>query len=131
MLELTPTTLRIFKTSWFAKSAKKANIRDVELCAAIEQVLDGKADDLGGGVFKKRLNDNMHRSIILAKGKHYWVFEYLFAKKDRDNIDINELAAFRDLAKGYAGLTDEQIALLVKNGQLEEICNDHKTKIQK
>jgi hypothetical protein len=129
MLELTPTTLRIFKTSWFAKSAKKANIRDVELCAAIEQVLEGKADDLGGGVFKKRLNDNMHRSIILAKGRHYWVFEYLFAKKDRDNIDNNELSAFRDLAKGYAGLTNEQIALLVKNGQLEEICNDHKTKI--
>jgi hypothetical protein len=129
MLELTPTTLRIFKTSWFAKSAKKANIREVELCAAIEQVLEGKADDLGGGVFKKRLNDNMHRSIILAKGKHYWVFEYLFAKKDRDNIDNNELSAFRDLAKGYAGLTNEQIALLVKNRQLEEICNDHKTKI--
>ncbi len=129
MLELTPITLRIFKTSWFAKSAKKANIRDVELCAAIEQVLEGKADDLGGGVFKKRLNDNMHRSIILAKGKHYWVFEYLFAKKDRDNIDNNELSAFRDLAKGYAGLTDEQIALLVINRQLEEVCNDHKTKI--
>lgn len=129
MFELTPTTLRIFKTSWFAKSAKKAKIRDVELCVAIEQVLEGKADDLGGGVFKKRLNDNMHRSIILAKGKHYWVFEYLFAKQDRDNIDINELSAFRDLAKGYAGLTDEQIALLVKNRQLEEICNDHKTKI--
>lgn len=131
MLELSPDTLRIFKTSWFAKSAKKANIRDVELCAAIEQVLEGKADDLGGGVFKKRLNDNMHRSIILAKGRHDWVFEYLFAKKDRDNIDNNELSAFRDLAKGYAGLTNEQIALLLKNRQLEEICNDHKTKIQK
>lgn len=129
MFELTQTTLRIFKTSWFAKSAKKANIRDVELCTAIEQVLEGKADDLGGGVFKKRLNDIMHRSIILAKGKNYWVFEYLFAKKDRDNIDNNELSAFRDLAKGYAGLTDEQIALLEKNRQLEEICNDHKTKI--
>ena len=129
MHQLTPTTLRIFKTAWFTKSAKKANIRDIELCAAIRQVLEGKADDLGGGVFKKRLNDNMHRSIILAMGKNYWVFEYLFAKKDRDNIDINELSAFRDLAKGYAGLTDEQIALLVKNRQLEEICNDHKTKI--
>jgi len=129
MSKLMPTTLRIFKTSWFAKSAKKANILDVELCAAIRQVLEGKADDLGGGVFKKRLNDNMHRSIILAKGKNYWIFEYLFAKKDRDNIDTNELSAFRELAKGYAKLMDEQIALLLKNGQLEEICNDHKTKI--
>lgn len=92
--------------------------------------MQGKADDLGGGVFKKRLNDNMHRSIILAKGGHYWMYEYLFAKKDRDNIEADELSAFRDLAKGYAGLTDEQIAKLVQNRQLEEICNDDKTQIQ-
>lgn len=92
--------------------------------------MQGKADDLGGGVFKKRLNDNMHRSIILAKGRHYWVYEYLFAKKDRDNIEADELSAFRNLAKGYAGLADEQIARLVQNRQFEEICNDDKTQIQ-
>ena len=118
---------RVFKTSWFAKASRKANISDSELCSTIRQVMQGKADDLGGGVFKKRLNDNMHRSIILAKGKHYWVYEYLFAKKDRDNIEADELSAFRDLAKSYAGLTDEQIAKLVQNRQFEEICNDDKT----
>ena len=51
----------------------------------------GQADDLGGGVFKKRLNDNMHRSIILAKGGRRWVYEFLFAKKDRANIANDEL----------------------------------------
>ncbi len=107
--------------------ARKGHISDSELCAAIGQVMQGKADDLGGGVFKKRLNDNMHRSIILAKGKHYWVYEYLFAKKDRDNISDDELSTFRDLAKSYAGLTIEQIAKLVQNRQFEEICNDNKT----
>lgn len=91
--------------------------------------MEGKADDLGGGVFKKRLNDNMHRSIILAKGRNYWVYEYLFAKKERDNIEEDELSAFRDLAKSYARLTDDQIARLVQNRQFEEICND-KTQIQ-
>jgi len=124
------TSPRVFKTSWFAKAAKKANISDSELCTVIRQVMQGKADDLGGGVFKKRLNDNMHRSIILAKGRHYWVYEYLFAKKDRDNIEADELSAFRDLAKSYARLTDEQIARLMQNRQLEEICNDDKTQIQ-
>jgi len=92
--------------------------------------MQGKADDLGGGVFKKRLNDNMHRSIILAKGRHYWVYEYLFAKKDRGNIEDDELSAFRDLAKNYARLTDEHIARLVQSRQFEEICNDDKTQIQ-
>ncbi len=41
---------RVFKTAWFGKAAKKASIRDVELCSAIKQVMLGQADDLGGGV---------------------------------------------------------------------------------
>lgn len=62
---------RAFKTARFAKDAKKAKIKDVELCSGVQQVLLGQADDLGGGVFKKRLNNNLHRSIILAKGGNY------------------------------------------------------------
>ncbi|MBB6300935.1 hypothetical protein GGE67_001541 [Rhizobium leucaenae] len=46
---------RIFKTRWFTKEAAKAEISDSELLKAIKQVAEGKADDLGGGVFKKRL----------------------------------------------------------------------------
>lgn len=117
---------RVFKTARFGKDAKKARISDADLCAAIRQVMAGQADDLGGGVFKKRLNDNMHRSIILAKGGRYWVFEYLFAKKDRDNIEDDELTAFRSLAKAYAGLTDVQIAALVSGNDIVEICHDDK-----
>ena len=86
--------------------------------------MQGKVDDLGGGVFKKRLNDNMHRSIILAKGGHYWVYEYLFAKKDRENIADDELAGFRALAKAYAGLTERQIEKLLQDKDLMEICHD-------
>ena len=77
---------RVVKTAWFAKASKKAGISDQQLCAVIEQVMQGQADDLGGGVFKKRLNDNRHRSIILTRGDRYWIYEYLFAKQDRDNI---------------------------------------------
>ncbi len=100
---------RVFKTAWFSKTAKKARIGDVTLCQAMRQVMEGQADDLGGGVFKKRLEGNRYRSIILAKGGRYWVYEYLFAKSDRDNIADEELIALRALAKGYAGLTDFQL----------------------
>ena len=131
MLENEPKTIRAFKSAWFTKAAKKARIDDAELCAAIRQAVQGQADDLGGGVFKKRLNGNMHRSIILARGGSYWVYEYLFAKKDRDNIDDAELEAFRVLAKGYVGLTEQQVAQLLRDNLLMEICHDDKTKIQK
>jgi hypothetical protein len=50
--------IRAFKTARFSKDAKKAKIKDIELCLAIQQVLLGQVDDLGGGVFKKRLNNN-------------------------------------------------------------------------
>ena len=115
---------RIFKTAWFSQAAKKSHIADDELCAAIRQVMLGQADDLGGGVFKKRLGKNMYRSIILAKGGQHWVYEYLFAKKDRDNIADDELAAFRKLAKAYAVLTAQQVSRLLQNKSWMEICNE-------
>jgi len=117
-------TMRVFKTRWFAKTAKKARIDDDELCGAIAEVMKGQADDLGGGVFKKRLNKNMHRSIVLARGRTYWVYAYLFAKKDRDNIDDDELTGFRDLADLYAAKTDVEIALELAAKELVEICHD-------
>ncbi|HXT81722.1 MAG TPA: type II toxin-antitoxin system RelE/ParE family toxin [Acetobacteraceae bacterium] len=118
-------TARAFKTAWFAKAARKARIKDDELCKAIQEVMNGQANDLGGGVFKKRLNKNMHRSIILAKGGRYWIYEYLFAKKDRANIEDDELEDFRTLAKSYATLREEQIARLLEDRDLTEICHGH------
>jgi hypothetical protein len=93
--------------------------------------MKGQADDLGGGVFKKRLNKNLHRSIILAKGGNRWIYTYLFAKKDRDNIDDDELKEFRKLAEGYAAATNEVIEKALANKDLVEICNEHKKKLQK
>ncbi len=120
---------RAFKTAWFAKAARKARISDNELCEAVREAIKGQAEDLGGGVFKKRLNKNMHRAIILAKSGRFWIFEYVFAKKDRDNIGDDELAAFRQLAKSYEMLSDQHLARLLRNGDLMEICDDDKTAI--
>jgi len=72
---------RAFKTAWFGKAAKKARIGDQALRASILEVIQGQADDLGGGVFMKRLNDNMDRSIVLSKVGRHWVFAYLFARR--------------------------------------------------
>ena len=122
MISIEPA--RAFKSADFSRSARKAGITDGELCKAIAQVMVGQVDDLGGGVFKKRLHDNDYRSIILAKGRDYWVYEYLFAKKDRANIDAVELKGFRQLAKAYAGLTAAQIEALLANRDWIEICRE-------
>jgi hypothetical protein len=67
--------VQVFKTAWFTKAARKAHIPDEELCSAIRQVMLGQADDLGGGVLKKRLGKNQYRCIILARSGHYWIYE--------------------------------------------------------
>ncbi len=59
--------MRVFKTKWFAREAGSHAITDEELCRAILETEQGKADALGGGVFKKRLHQNRERAIILAK----------------------------------------------------------------
>ncbi len=117
-------TDRVFRTSWFSKEAKKAHIFDDELCEAIRQVMLGQADDLGGGVFKKRLNKNMHRSIIVAKAGRFWVYELLYAKKDQANIAVDELVYFRKLAKRYEALTKQEIDKLIEKSSWTEICHD-------
>jgi hypothetical protein len=116
-----PKIGRVFKAAVFAKAARKSRITDADLCKAIQQVMQGQADDLGGGVFKKRLKENMHRSIIPAKGGQYWIYEYLLAKKYRDNIEDDELEGFRKLANLYEKLTDAQIGKLVQNKALGDM----------
>lgn len=117
-----PTRLRAFKSAWFAKAARKAKVSDKALCKAIAQVIAGQADDLGGGVYKKRLSNNQYRSIILARAGNFWIYEFLFSKQDKANLEDFELKSFRKLAKIYQAMSDEGLALEVSDESLIEIC---------
>ncbi|WP_433865856.1 type II toxin-antitoxin system RelE/ParE family toxin [Ralstonia wenshanensis] len=121
---MTPLSPRIFKTKWFNKAAKVAGIADVELCRAARQLMQGVGDDLGGNVWKKRLDQNRRRGIVVNKIGHCWFFVFLFAKSDRENIDDRELKAFRKLAADFGKLRDAEIDSLVELKTLVEICND-------
>ena len=115
---------RTFKTAWFHKQARKAKISDAQLCNAVAQISQGQMVNLGGGVYKKRLDGNRYRSIILAHIGHFWVYEFLFAKNDQDNIAESELMAFRTLVKAYKGLSSTQVQQLLDEGDFLEICHD-------
>ncbi len=130
MAQAMKSRVRVFKTAWFAKAAKKANIGDSELCACIEEAALGQVDDLGGGVFKIRLNKNMHHAILLAKAGHWWVFEYLFAKNVRENIAKDELLQFQELVKAFAKLNDKQFQQLIDGNDFVEICHGDKVYVQ-
>lgn len=112
---------RTFKTKWFDSHSE--GISDEELCEAIEELKRGQGDDLGGGVWKKRLNKNLHRSIILAKARGRWIYAFLFAKKDQENINRAELIQFRKLAKYYGDASQAQLDALLISKELVEICH--------
>ena len=124
LLEGISMKLRLFKTRKFADAASKAWICDSQLREAFGQLLKGQADNLGGGVWKKRLNQNRHRSIVLAKGQHYWIYQLLFAKQDQSNISQSELIWLRSVATTYESFNEEQIQRMLDLREFVEIHHD-------
>lgn len=48
--------MRVFKTKWFVRFARKERIEDRSLCVAVREAEEGLVDaSLGGGVIKKRV----------------------------------------------------------------------------
>lgn len=82
---------RFFKTKTFTKLAAKARIPNAELFRASLDLAQGKGDNLGGHVWKKRLSKNLYRSIVIEKTADWWFFVYLYAKQDRENIALIRL----------------------------------------
>jgi hypothetical protein len=51
----------------------------------------------------------------------FWIYVYLFAKKDRENITPKELRAFKKLSGDYQTADVEQ---MLKNETSMKICKD-------
>jgi hypothetical protein len=120
-----PGAGRVFKTPYFSKQAKAGGISDGELCDAAEELENGQGESLGGGLWKKRLHKNRHRAIVLTKVGAFWVYLYLFAKSDRENISPKELRAFKKLSGDYQSADVDR---MLQNGDLHEICKIQKGK---
>jgi hypothetical protein len=86
-------------------------------------LLAGRADDLGGGVWKVRLDANRRRAIILARSASFWLFAYLFDKQDRADIGPGELATLRKIARSYVSVSGGQADELIQHEGWEEICH--------
>jgi len=126
--------MRVFKTKFFARFARKSGIDDIDQCDAVRRVEAGLIDaDLGGGVIKQRIarkgqgKSGGFRTIILFRMGHRAIFAYGFAKKDRPNLEPRELATAKAMAKFLLGCSDDVIASLVGSNELIEVRGDGKT----
>jgi hypothetical protein len=120
--------VRIFKTKWFTRFARKAGIADETLSEAISEVERGLIDaDLRDGIIKKRVarpeegKRGGFRTIIVHKSGDLAVFLYGFAKNAKDNISKNELRDFKKLGSIFKEMSAAQFKVMVEDENLFEV----------
>lgn len=123
--------MKIFKTHWFRKWAKKEKLPDSELIAAVEEMEQGLIDaDLGGHVVKKRValpgrgKSGGVRTIIAYHVEDIAFFIYGFAKNKRDNISSKELQALQVLAADLLDYDDAMLGIAMEFNELTEVKLD-------
>lgn len=127
--------MRVFKTKAFVRFARRERIVDEHLVEAVRRVERGLIDaELGGGVLKQRVarsgqgRSGGYRVLIAYRSRTLSVFLYGFAKNERDNIDSNELATLRDLAKAWLHAGPEALARAIADGLIQEMAYDQEKK---
>jgi hypothetical protein len=91
--------------------------------------------DLGGGVIKQRVarpgqgRSGGFRVLIAYRARTRSVFLFGFAKSARANVDEDELATAREIAKAWLDADAKAIAKALAEGIIEEV--DHGEKEEK
>lgn len=127
--------MRIFKTKWLARFARREGIDDQSLREAIERAEQGLIDaDLGGGLIKQRVarpgrgRSGGYRMIVGYRVKDRAVFLLGFAKNERENIEDNELLTLRSQAERWLVADAARIQKELELGNLQEINHDEENK---
>jgi len=128
-------SVRIFKTKWLARFARREGIDDQSLRAAIERAEQGLIDaDLGGGLIKQRVarpghgRSSGYRMMVAYRVKHRAIFLLGFAKNERENIEDNELLSLREIAERWLAADTARIQKELELGNLQEINHDEENK---
>ncbi|PJG83438.1 type II toxin-antitoxin system RelE/ParE family toxin [Caviibacterium pharyngocola] len=123
--------MRILKSKFFDKFARKSQISDEILKKTIEDIENGLIDaNLGAGVIKQRIpkqsrgKSKGYRSIIIYKFATLSIFVHGYDKKDQANISSDELLAFKALADDIFTLTQEQLQIAIDNKIFIEVTNN-------
>jgi hypothetical protein len=123
--------VRIFKTKWLVRFARRERISDQSLGEAISRAERGLVDaDLGGGLIKQRVaragqgRSGGYRMLVAYRSRGRAVFLYGFAKSEQENIDPDELLTLRDIASGWLEADEARIAQALKDELLQEVEND-------
>ena len=120
--------MRVFKTKWFARFARREGLADSRLVETIKEIESGLFEaDYGGVLIKKRVardgsgKSGGYRSIIAYRSKCRCIFMFCFAKNDKENLNKNEVVAYKNAAAIYLGLSDMEILTALEKREMEEV----------
>lgn len=123
--------MRVFKTKWLGRWARRERIADRSLRKAIERAERGLVDaELGGGIIKQRVaragqgRSGGYRMLVAYRTGHRAVFLYAFAKRERENIDADELLTLREIGAAWLAADPRRITQAIEEGALQEVVND-------
>ena len=123
--------MRIFKTKTFARWMRKEGLKDAGLVTAVEELKIGQfGADLGGKIYKKRIalpgrgKRGSLRALIAYQDGNRAFFMFGFAKNVRGNMDADELAALKLMAKVLLGKSGVKLKKDLEAKILIEVCND-------
>jgi hypothetical protein len=122
--------MRVLKTKTFARWARKERIADSFLADAVAEMRHGLIEArLGSGLLKKRIprpgagKSSGYRALVASDQRDRWIFVYGFAKKDRDDLDDDELADLKRIGQALLAMSEEAMLRAIAAGELQEI--DH------
>jgi len=121
--------VRVFKTKWFVRFARRQSISDAMLLDAIALADQGLIEaDLGGDVIKQRVaragegKRGGYRVLVFYRRRgDRAVFLYGFPKNARANVDDDELATLQEQAKAWRTTPNAQLDVALRDSTLTEI----------
>jgi hypothetical protein len=123
--------VRIFKSKWLTRYARRERIADESLREAVERAERGLVDaDLGGGIIKQRVaragqgRSGGYRMLVAYRAGERAVFLYGFAKRERENIDEDELLTLREIGAAWLAADAGQIARALGEEALQEVPHE-------
>lgn len=123
--------MSIYKVRWFSRWARRQGLSDAVLCEAVKEMTEGQYEaDLGGNLLKKRIarpgqgKSGGFRTIVATNYEGRWFFVYGFAKNERGNIDDEEEAALKKLAKTLLTMAPAALGKAEKAGEVTKVNYD-------
>jgi hypothetical protein len=123
--------MSIYQTRWFNRWARKNGLGRSVLCQAVREIREGLYEaNLGGNLLTKRIarpgqgKSAGFRTIVATSDGDRCFFVYGFAKNERGDINEQEEAALKALARALLQMSPAALARAEGAGEVTKVDAD-------